>query len=300
MPFTAHDLRYHLDEHYASLYAFLQYRARRYLGKLGTDAFEVDQVVGHVIEQLTKLNILGTGDRAPRTPLDDFTNAQFYTFLNHSVRNKAIDRLRKYRVPTSALADLERAGGEEDETPPMDAIVQTLWGNMPFATPEDAALAASSQESLRRLLRQCIMALRAAPRQLQAVLNELIDLGAGELIEELRPELGELLRDVPLEHASQHKDHAHKKLRNCLQKSSTNLAVIIALRLSEYEADSTGMQTCEVELKTLEHNDLSDREVRTGLEHLVTERLLDWHGEETVRFSFEQRKHLARFYEESP
>ncbi len=298
MPFTAHDLRYHLTEHYASLYAYVQHRARRHLGKLGTDTFEVDQVVSHVIEQLTRLHILGTGDNAPRTVFDDFTNAQFYAFLNHTVRNKAIDRLRKHRVPTSTLADLERSGGEDDESPPMDSIVQSLWGTAPYATPEEAALEAASNHDLRELLKDCIMALRAAPRQLQAVVKEMIDLGADDLVEEMRPVLGELLVDVPLEHASQHRDHAHKKLRYCLQKSSTNLAVIVALRLSEYEADSSGSHLCRVVLKTLERDDLSEKEVRTGLKHLVTEGLLDWHDEEIVMYSSEQRKHLARFYEE--
>lgn len=298
MPFTVHDLKYHLNEHFASLYTYVQHRARRYLGQLGTDTFEVDQVVGHVLEQLTRLHILGTGDNAPITVFDDFTNAQFYAFLNHTVRNKAIDRLRKHRIPTSTLADLERPGGEDDESPPMDSIVQSLWGTAPYATPEEAALEAASNEELRRLLRDCIMALRAAPRQLQAVVKEMIDLGADDLVEEMRPELGELLKDVPLEHASQHRDHAHKKLRYCLQKSSTNLAVIVALRLSEYEADSSGSHMCRVELKTLEHDDLSEKEVRTGLKHLVTEGLLVWYGDEIVLFSIEQRKHLARFYEE--
>ena len=299
MPFTAHDLRYHLTEHYASLYAYVQHRARRYLGKLGTDTFEVDQVVSHVIEQLTRLHILGTGDNAPRTVFDDFTNAQFYAFLNHTVRNKAIDRLRKYRVPTSTLADLERPGGEDDESPPMDSIVQSLWGTAPYATPEEAALEAASNEELRKLLRECIMALRAAPRQLKAVVKEMIDLGADDLVEEMRSELGELLKDISLEHASQHRDHAHKKLRYCLQKNSTNLAVIVALRLSEYEVDSSGSPMCRVELKTLERDDLSEKEVRTGLKHLVTEGLLNWYGEEIVLFSSEQRKMFARFYEES-
>ena len=143
--------------------------------------------------------------------------------------------------------------------------------------------------------------MRAAPRQLQAVLKELIDLGADALIEEMRPELGDLLNELSLAalaHASQHKDHAHKKLRHCLQKSSTNLAVLVALRLSEYEANLPGPDMCRVELKTLEQDDLSEREVRTGLQHLVTEGLLEWRGEETVEFSSEQRKHLARFYEE--
>ncbi len=298
MPFTVYDLRYHLTEHYASLYAYVQHRARRYLGQLGADTFEVDQVVSHVIEQLTRLDILGTGDNAPKTVFDDFTDAQFYAFLNHMVRNKAIDRLRKHRVPTSTLADLERPGGEDDESPPMDSIVKSVWGTVPYATPEEAALEAASSEELRKLLKDCIMALRAAPRQLQALVKEMIDLGAKDLVDEMRPELGELLKDVPLEHVSQHRDHAHKKLRYCLQKNSTNLAVIVALRLSQYEVDSSGSHMCRVELKTLEHDDLSEKEVRTGLKHLVIEGLLDWHDEEIVMFSLEQRKQLARFYEE--
>jgi hypothetical protein len=301
MTFTVHDLRYHLTEHYASFYAYLHYRARRALGALGNDSFEVDQVIGHVIEQLTRLNILGSGDSAPKTAIDDFTEAQFYAFLNHSIRNKAIDRLRKRHMPTSTLTDLERPGGEEDENLTADSIVQSLWGSTPFASPEEAALEAVWQDSLRRVLKECIMALRAAPRQLQAVLKELIDLGADALIEEMRPELGDLLNELSLAalaHASQHKDHAHKKLRHCLQKSSTNLAVLVALRLSEYEAGLPGSEICRVELGTLEQDDLSESEVRTGLQHLVTEGLLEWYGEEIVQFSSEQRKHLARYYEE--
>jgi hypothetical protein len=298
MPFTARDLRYHLAEHYASLYAFLQYRARRYLGSLGTDAFEVDQVVGHVIEQLTKLNVLGSGESGPETPFDDFSAAQFYAFLNNCVRNKAIDRLRKNRQPTTTFAELERPGGEEDESAPMDSVLQSLWGSVPFATPEDAALEAVSRESLRRVLKECIKALRNSPHQIQAVLQELAELGGEDLAEEIRTESGALLDEAPLAHASQNKDHAHKKLRQCLQKSSTNLAVIVALRLSEYKADPTGMQNWVINITALRQDDLSEEEVRAGLQHLVAKGLLDWHGEETVHCSSEQRKRLARFYEE--
>jgi hypothetical protein len=53
-----------------------------------------------------------------------------------------------------------------------------------------------------------------------------------------------------------------------------------------------------VAIQTLAQDDLSKQEVQTGLKHLVSEGLLDWHGEETVRFSSVQHKHLARFYEE--
>ncbi len=298
MSFSVHDLRYHLPEHYADLCAYLQSRAKRGLGPLASDAFEVDQVVSHVIEQLTRLNVMGTGDNAPKTALDGFTQAQFYAFLNRSIKNKAIDRLRKRRSPTHTLAELERTGGDEDEVSLLDTQVESLWGTIPFSTPEEAAIEAVSQESLRRLLRDCIKALGAAPRQLQAVVLELSDLGADDLIEEIRRDFGALLDDAPLAHASQHKDHAHKKLRHCLQQSSTNLAVVVALRLSEYEVSSTGTGILSVKIETLAQDNLSEREVRTGLQHLVTEGLLDWHGEETVQCSSEQRRHLARFYEE--
>jgi hypothetical protein len=38
--------------------------------------------------------------------------------------------------------------------------------------------------------------------------------------------------------------------------------------------------------------------VLTGLKHLTTEGLLDWHGEEMLRLLLSQCKRLARFYEE--
>ncbi|HLX59302.1 MAG TPA: hypothetical protein VKR83_19980 [Ktedonobacteraceae bacterium] len=298
MPFTAHDLRYHLEQHYASLYAYLQQRAQRFLGPLAFDAIEVDQVVGHVIEQLAHLHILGGGDSAPETVLDRLTNAQFYAFLNRCVKNKAIDRLRKHRAPTSALAELERPGAQDDEMQPMENVVETLWGTIPFATPEETALEAASQQALRQLLKHCIKALSAAPHQLEAVLEELEELDAPELVQELRQECGIPAADAPLAHASQHKDHAHKKLRHCLQQSSTNLAVLLALRLSEYETYSAGSDVILVDIKTLAQDNLSAREVQTGLRHLATEGLLDWHGEEILRLLPSQCRRLARFYEE--
>jgi DNA-directed RNA polymerase specialized sigma24 family protein len=298
MPFSARDLRYHLDQHYASLIVYLQQHARRYLGTLAFDAVEVDQVVGHVIEQLAHLHILGGGDHAPETALDHLTNAQFYAFLNRCVKNKAIDRLRKHRIPTSTLAELERPGAEEEEAQPMESVVETLWGTIPFATPEETALEAASRQSLRQLLKHCIEALSAAPRQLEAVLQELEDLDAGEMVQEIREDCGLLAREAPLAHASQHRDHAHKKLRHCLQQNSSNLAVVVALRLSEYETTSTGADVILVDIRTLARDNLSMKDVQIGLKHLTTEGLLDWRGEDTLRLLPSQCKRLARFYEE--
>ena len=298
MPFSAHDLRYHLEQHYASLNAYLQQRAQRYLGSLAFDAVEVDLVVGHVIEQLTHLHVLGGGDSAPETALDRLTNAQFYAFLNRCAKNKAIDRLRKHRAPTSTLAELERPGGEEEEAQPMESVVETLWGTIPFATPEETALEAASQHTLRQLLKHCIKALSAAPHQLEAVLQELEGLDARDMVQEIRQLCGLSDSAAPLAHASQHRDHAHKKLRHCLQQSSTNLAVVVALRLSEYETVSTGADAIPVDISTLAQDKLSIQEVQTGLKHLTSEGLLDWHGEATLRLLPSQCKRLARFYEE--
>lgn len=298
MPFSAHDLRYHLDQHYAALIVYLQQHARRYLGTLAFDAVEVDRVVGHVIEQLTHLHILGGGDHAPETALDHLTNAQFYAFLNRCVKNKAIDRLRKHRAPTSTLAELERPGGEEDEVQPMESVVETLWGTIPFATPEETALEAASRQNLRQLLKHCIEALSPAPRQLEAVLQELEELDADDMAREIRQFCDLPASDAPLAHASQHRDHAHKKLRRCLQQNSSNLAVLVALRLSEYEATSTGADVIPVDIRTLARDNLSMKDVQMGLKHLTTEGLLDWRGEETLRLLPSQCKRLARFYEE--
>ena len=298
MPFTAHDLRYHLEQNYAHLCVYLQQRAQRFLGPLAYDAIEVDQVVGHVIEQLAHLHMLGGGDAAPETVLDRLTNAQFYAFLNRCTRNKAIDRLRRHRVPTSTLAELERPGAQDDDIPLMEGIVETLWGTIPFATPEETALEAASRQVTRQLLIHCIKALSAAPHQLEAVLQEIEEFDAPELVRELRQECGIPTTDQPLAHASQHKDHAHKKLRHCLQQNSTNLAVVLALRLSEYETNSAGADVILVNIKTLAQDNISVREVQTGLRHLAAEGLLDWHGEEVLHLLPAQCKRLARFYEE--
>lgn len=299
MPFSAHDLRYHLDQSFPALYAYLHQRAQRYLGSLKYDAFEVDQVVGHVIEYLTHLGLLGGGERAPETTLDRLSNAQFYAFLNCSIRNKAIDRLRKRRPPMYTLTERETSGAAEDESDPLNEASESFLGAPPFATPEEAALEAASLDELRSLLKHCIKALSTAPRQFQAMIQELEELGADEFIEDMRAEFPEAFpaADLSLAHLSQHKDHAHKKLRHCLQKSSTNLAVMVALRLTEYKERLTASDELSVAISTLAQDDLSEDDVRMGLKQLVAEGLLSWNGEQMVRFSPAQEKRLARFYE---
>ncbi len=299
MSLTAHDLRYHAEESYPVLCAYLQQRAKRYLGSLKYSAIELDLVVEHVIEQLVRLGILGGGDRVPENAIDRLSQAQFYSFLNHSVRNKAIDRLRKHRLQIATFAELEVAADVQGEDDPLNDLVEPMWGT-PFATPEEATLELVSREELQALLKHCIKALSAAPRQLQAVMQELQEIEATELLQALRQELGQasLAADDPLAHASQHRDHAHKKLRHCLQQSSTNLAVMIALRLTEYEGHATSAGEVLVDVQALAQNDLTEREVQTGLKQLVTEGLLDWHREDVVRLTVAQKKRLTRFYKQ--
>jgi hypothetical protein len=134
---------------------------------------------------------------------------------------------------------------------------------------------------------------------LQAVIQELEELGADELAQVVRQQFGALVAEMPLANASQHKDHAHKKLRHCLQTSSTNLGVIVALRLSEYGVHATATNEVTVDIRTLAQDKLSEKEVQMGLKHLVAEGLLDWQGEETLHLTSSQCKRLARFYEES-
>jgi hypothetical protein len=123
-------------------------------------------------------------------------------------------------------------------------------------------------------------------------------MGIEDLVQELKDEFNTQLANLELSHLSQHKDHAHKKLRHCLQHSSTNLAVLVALRLTKYGHYSTGIDEIAVGIKTLVDERISEEEVLKGLNHLARVGLLDWHGEEIVRFSSVQLKHLARFYEE--
>ena len=126
MPFTAHDLRYHADQTYPALYAHLSRHAQRSLDVLKYDPIELDMVIGHVVEQLLRIGLLGGEDRTPLTVLDGLSNAQFYAFLNRSVRNKAIDRLRKRRLQMMYATDVEGTEGTEAEDDPLNEA-QTLY-----------------------------------------------------------------------------------------------------------------------------------------------------------------------------
>src|SRR5947209_2931677 len=234
MPFTAHDLRFQPEDSYPLLYAYLHRNAQRYLGALKYDAFEVDTVIGHVVEQLVRLGLLGGKEYTPLNALDRLTDAQFYAFLGHSVRNKAIDRLRKRRLQVSTSAALEAQEDTEGDKDPLNDAVESLWGGIPFATPEEITLQLVSQHDLRNVLKHCILQLNAAPHQLQAVMQELQEIGVDDLLHSIIDELHLSLSSEPKPHMSQHKDHAHKKLRLCLQQRSSNLAVIVALRLTDY------------------------------------------------------------------
>jgi hypothetical protein len=298
MPFTARDLRYQPEQSYPLLYAYLHRNAQRFLGALKYDAFEVDTVIGHVVEQLVRLGLFGGGDRTPLSALDRLTDAQFYAFLSRSVRNKAIDRLRKRRLHLSTAAELEYPDAEGGEDDPLEGAVESLWGEIPFATPEELTLHLVSQRDLRQVLKHCISALKAAPNQLQAVLLELRDLGADELLETLNGEL-HLSDTSSIElnpHMSQHKDHAHRKLRHCLQQQSSNLTVAVALRLTECTTHATGTNDYTVDILTLALEDMQEDEIRSGLKALAAEGLLHWNGEDVVHLTAAQRKRLARFY----
>jgi hypothetical protein len=300
MPFTAYDLRYHAEQSYPLLYAYLHRNAQRFLGALKYDAFEVDTVIGHVVEQLVRLGLFGGGNQAPLTALDRLTDVQFYAFLNHSVRNKAIDRLRKRRLQVSTVAELEAPDDAEFEEDPLNEAVSSIWGPAPFTTPEEITLHLASQKELLHLLKHCIMALSSAPRQLTAIIQELEDIGADELlgkvIQDLKETVSSSTSQSVMQHMSQHKDHAHKKLRHCLQQNSTNLVVRVALRLTEYTTLTTKDYT--VDIQALVQKDLSESDVRTGLKALASEGLLDWSGEDSVHFNAQQMKRLARYYKD--
>jgi hypothetical protein len=300
MPFTAYDLRYHPEQSYPLLYAYLQRNAQRYLGALKYDAFEVDTVVGHVVEQLVRLGLFAGGDSSPQTALDHLSAAQFYAFLSRSVHNKAIDRLRKRHLPIVIPTEREGSDRDEGEENPMDGAVTTLWGTTPFSTPEELTMQLASQMALRNVLKHCIQMLQAAPNQLQAVLHELTECGAEELLHGLFEDEQIVLSasDALNPHFSQHKDHAHKKIRHCLQQESSNLTVTVALRLCEYKVLSHETNGYTVDLQVLEQDDLTKSEVQIGLKELAAEGLLSWNGEESVLLTSSQVKRLTRFYKE--
>jgi len=298
MPFTARDLRYQPEQSYPMLYAYLHRNAQRYLGAFKYDAFEVDTVIGHVVEQLVRLGLFGGASRTPLSALDGLSDAQFYAFLTHSVRNKAIDRLRKRRLPVSNAADLEIADSTNDGDP-LDNVVESIWGAAPFATPEESTLHIASQKELRNVLKHCIMMLGAAPHQLQAVLQEMQACGADELLQTVIDELHLSLPATltPEQHMNQHKDHAHKKLRSCLQQQSTNLTVRVALRLTLYKPTANEGDYA-VDIESLVQDDLAEDEVRIGLHELVDQGWLSWYGEDELHLTTTQIKRLARFYKE--
>src|SRR5579875_124411 len=298
MSFTAHNLRYHAEESFPQLYAYLQRYAQRISGPSNANTYDLDLVVGHVVEQLVRLGLIGGGDRSPLTALDALSEAQFMAFLQRMVRNKFIDLWRKRHVPVSAVSELESPEGAEGEDNPLNEVVQPVWGSPPFATPEEAALACVSIQELRNLLKHCIMELSVAPRQLQAVLREIDEIGCTELMRSVLDELHSSLPPLeePLEHQSQHKDHAHRKLRHCLQQHSSNLTVTVALRLTEYGVQDAAAGAFAVDIQTLAQDDLSDQDVRQGLTGLVAGGFLVWHGENTIHLSAAQRKRLSRYY----
>ncbi len=302
MTFTAHDLRYHAEQTYPALYAHLNWHAHRSLDVLKFDPVEVDLVVGHVVEHLLRSGLLGGEDRTPLTVLDGLSNAQFYAFLNRSIRNKAIDRLRRRRLQMTYATDQEGTEGTDAEEDILNEATENLGGGAPFSTPEQITYALASQLELRNLLKHCIKALHAAPKQLQAIMQEIEEYDATELlkciIEEL-PDKGVVAGSgETIANSSQHKDHAHKKLRHCLQQQSSNLTVIVALRLTEYRVQSTHAHEFVVDVQTLVQEDLAESDVREGLNQLVAEGLLDWHGETVVHITSTQMKQLTRFYRE--
>jgi hypothetical protein len=195
----------------------------------------------------------------------------------------------------STSAELE-ISDDEGENNLLNDAVESVWGITPFAAPETIVLQLVSQEHLRGILKHCVLLLRAAPYQLQAVVQELKEIGADDLLQSILAELqGPLAPDIN-PHISQHRDHAHKKLRSCLQRHSSNLTVIVALRLTQYKAVTSGK--ISVECQTLAQQGLSLDEVRQGLAELAREGLVDWQGRDVVQLTADQVKRLSRFYRE--
>src|SRR5439155_26958637 len=168
------------------------------------------------------------------------------------------------------------------------------------ATPEEITLHLASQRELRNLLKHCIKVLSAAPFQLQAVIQELRELGADELLQNVVDDLSALCPDTPSTkpHMSQHKDHAHRKLRHCLQQQSTNLTVTVALRVTEYTTYAPDTKEYSVTLQTLQQSDISEKDVRVGLQQLMAEDLLIWHDEDSVHLTAAELKRLTRYYKD--
>jgi hypothetical protein len=298
MPFSADDLRYRVEQTYPALCAYLSRQARSHLGILKHDTYEIDVVVGDVVEKLTRLGVLGGQDAQPLTALDRMSNAQFYTFLGHMVRNKAIDRLRKYHMRVSSFSELESPDGSDVDDNPLNETVDSLWGDPPFATPETATLALVAQQELRAVLIHCIKRLESAPHQLEAVLEEIKEVGGDEALHVLFEEFHPVSDQTSLAHISQHKDHAHRKLRLCLQEGSSNLIVHVALRLIQYGKRNPHTGDFLVDIRILAGGRLTEDDVQTGLHLLTVENLLNWHGEEHLSITASQMKQLQRYYRE--
>lgn len=298
MSFSANDLRYRAEQTYPALYAYLSRQAINHLGVLRSDTFEVDLVVGHVIEQLVKLGLLGGEDKQPLTVLDRMSAAQFYTFLNRMATNKAIDRLRKIHLPVSAFSDLLSHAGSDVDDNPLNATEESIWGNVPFDTPEKAALALVSQHELRTKLIHCLKKLETAPRQLEAIRQEVKEFGGEEAVHALFEDIHYSIEEGTISHVSQHKDHAHRRLRLCLQEGNSNLIVHVALRLIQCGQQYVSTKEFSVDISTLAVDGLTESVVKDGLHRLTEENVLDWHGEAHVVISASQMKHLLRYYKE--
>lgn len=144
----------------------------------------------------------------------------------------------------------------------------------------------------------CIHKLAAAPHQLEAILQEIKDIGGDEAVHILFEEIHYSPEGTAIAHISQHKDHAHRRLRLCLQESSSNLIVHVALRLIQCGVLIPGTKDFSVNFQTLVDDRLTENAVQDGLRHLTEENVLDWHGEVRFAISAAQMKHLQRYYRE--
>lgn len=302
MPFSARDLRYRMTETYPMLLDYLNRQAQHFLGPLKYDTAECEIVAGHVVEQLVKLGLCNGGDVVPLTYLDVMSDLQFYAFLKSSVRNKAIDRLRKRRIQATHVEgeSLSVTGGaRESEDDPFKAVTVSLWGSMPFQTPEHIIVHAVEIEETRAMLVHCIKELCTAQRQKLAILHELQEFDALEIMQKLLAESGMAFSpddDTPLAHESQHKDHAHRKLRHCLQQLSSNLIVRVILRLIECKVWDADSQLFTVAVPHLIQADLAESDVVVALTILAAKGLIDWQHGQALRFTAAQSKRLGHYY----